>query len=45
VLRALAGFEAELHGLRAALANRDYPEVTARLERGRAYREKFRPLP
>lgn len=45
VLRALTGFEAELHSLRAALSNRDYPEVTARIERGRAYRERFRPLP
>ncbi|MEY2878131.1 MAG: hypothetical protein RLZZ15_511 [Verrucomicrobiota bacterium] len=45
VLRALGQFEDELHGLRTALANRDYPEVTARLERGKAYRDQFRPTP
>jgi len=45
VLRALREFQDELQGLQAALANRDYVEVTARLERGRAYRDKFRPAP
>lgn len=45
VLRALSGFEDELHGLRTALANRDYVEVAARIERGKAYRDQFRPLP
>jgi cyclohexadieny/prephenate dehydrogenase len=45
VLRALRGFQDELQGLQAALANRDFVEVTARLERGRAYRDKFRPAP
>lgn len=45
VLRALRHFQDELQGLQAALANRDYVEVTARLERGRAYRDKFRPAP
>lgn len=45
VLRALTGFEDELHGLRTALANRDYTEVAARIERGQAYRNQFRPLP
>jgi cyclohexadieny/prephenate dehydrogenase len=34
VLRALREFQDELQGLQAALANRDYVEVTARLERG-----------
>lgn len=43
VLRALSQFEDELHGLRTALANHDYLEVTARLERGKAYRDQFRP--
>lgn len=43
ILRALQHFEDELHGFKAALANRDWHEVVARLERGRAYREKFRP--
>jgi cyclohexadieny/prephenate dehydrogenase len=45
VLRALRQFQEELHGFQIALANRDYPEVTARLERGRAYRDQFRPAP
>jgi hypothetical protein len=45
VLRALSGFEDELLGLRTALANRDYTEVAARIERGKAYRDQFRPLP
>ncbi len=45
VLRALSQFEDELHGLRAALSNRDYVEVTARLERAKAYRDQFRPTP
>lgn len=45
VLRALRDYEDELHGLQIALANRDYYEVTARLERGRAYREQFRVIP
>jgi prephenate dehydrogenase len=44
VLRALRQFEDELHGFQTALANRDYPEVVARLERGKAYRDQFRPL-
>jgi prephenate dehydrogenase len=45
VLRALRAFQDDLQGLQAALANRDFVEVAARLERGRAYREKFRPAP
>jgi prephenate dehydrogenase len=45
VLRALRDFQDELQGLSSALSNRDYVEVTARLERGRAYRDKFRPAP
>lgn len=45
VLRALRHFEDELHGFKAAVANRDFVEVAARLERGRAYRDKFRPAP
>lgn len=43
VLRALQQFEDELHGFRAALANREYHEIVARLERGKAYRDQFRP--
>ncbi len=45
VLRALRHFEDELHSFKAALANRDFVEVAARLERGREYRDKFRPAP
>ena len=45
VLRALRQFEDELHGFQTALANRDYSEVVARLERGKAYRDQFRPPP
>ena len=45
VLRALRQFEDELHAFHVALANRDYVEVAARLERGKAYRDLFRPHP
>jgi prephenate dehydrogenase len=45
VLRALRAFQDDLQGLQSAIANRDFVEVTARLERGRAYRDKFRPAP
>lgn len=43
VLRALSQFEDELHGFRTALSNRDYVELAARFERGKAYRDQFRP--
>lgn len=45
VLRALREFQDELHQFQTALANRDWLEVVARLERGKAYRDQFRPLP
>jgi prephenate dehydrogenase len=45
VLRALRAFQDDLQGMQAALANRDFVEVAARLERGKAYRDKFRPSP
>lgn len=45
VLRALRGYQDELHGLERALANRDWFEVQAILERGKAYRDQFRPSP
>ena len=45
VLRSVRGYQEELHGLERALANRDWFEVQAILERGRAYREQFRPMP
>ena len=43
VLRALTKFEDELHTFKTALANRDWPELRARLERGKAWRDGFRP--
>jgi prephenate dehydrogenase len=43
VLRALRQFQDELHGFQTALANRDFVEIRARLERGKAYRDGFRP--
>lgn len=43
VLRALRSFEDELHGFQTALANRDWLEVRARLEKGKAWRDGFRP--
>lgn len=45
VLRALRAYQEELHGMERALANRDWFEVQAILERGRAYRGQFRPIP
>jgi prephenate dehydrogenase len=43
VLRALRQFQDELHEFQAALANRDFVELRTRLERGKAYRDAFRP--
>jgi len=43
VLRALRQYQDELQSLHAAVSNRDWLEVVARLERGKAYREQFRP--
>lgn len=45
VLRAVRGYQDELHGLERALANRDWFEVSAILERGKAYRDQLRPIP
>lgn len=45
VLRALRAYQDELHGMERALANGDWSEVQALLERGRAYRADFRPPP
>jgi len=45
VLRALRACQEELHGMERALANRDWFEVQAILERGKAYRDQFRPIP
>ena len=43
VLRALSQFQDEIQGLHAAIANRDWPEVRTRLDRGKTYRDAFRP--
>jgi prephenate dehydrogenase len=43
VLRALSAFQDELQGFQTALANRDWLEVRARLERGKVWRDGFRP--
>lgn len=45
VLRALRAYQEELHALQISLANRDYVDLVARLERGAAYRREFRPPP
>ncbi len=45
ILRALRQFQDELQVMQAALANRDWPEVTARLERAKNWRDQFRPAP
>lgn len=45
VLRALSGFEDALQGLKAAVANRDWAEVRARLVLGKQYRDGFTPPP
>jgi prephenate dehydrogenase len=45
VLRALRAYQDELYGLERALANRNWFEVQAILERGKAYRDQFRPIP
>ncbi len=45
ILRALRQYEDELHAFQTALANRDYLELVARLERGKTYRDQFRPPP
>ena len=43
VLRAISQFQHELQGFQSALSNRDWPEVRARLERGKVWRDGFRP--
>jgi prephenate dehydrogenase len=43
LLRALRRFQDELHAMQSALENRDWLEVTARLERAKVWREGFRP--
>jgi prephenate dehydrogenase len=43
VLRALRAMQDDLQAFQAALANRDWPELRARLERAKAWRDGFRP--
>lgn len=43
ILRALSEFEDELNAFQTALANKDFTDLRARLERGKAYRDGFRP--
>ncbi len=43
ILRALTGFEDQLHHFHAALANRDWTELRSRLERGKSWRAGLRP--
>jgi len=45
LVRALDGFEAELHQLKAALLNDETLKLTAALERGKAYRDRMPPSP
>jgi prephenate dehydrogenase len=45
LLRALRRFQDELHAMQSSLENRDWLEVTARLERAKVWREGFRPAP
>ena len=45
ILRAVRAYQEELHALERALANRDWFEVQATLERGKNYRDQFRPIP
>jgi prephenate dehydrogenase len=44
ILRALRQYQDELQAFQTALTNRDYLELAARLEHGKAYRDRFRPL-
>ncbi len=43
VLRALREFQHELQGFHAALANREWDDLRTRLERGKTYRDGFKP--
>ena len=43
ILRALRQFQDELQGFQAALANKDWSELKTRLERGKVWRDGFRP--
>jgi prephenate dehydrogenase len=41
VLRAIGGFETELHALKTALLDKNTPSLIARLERGKQFRDKL----
>ena len=43
ILRALRQYQDELQLLHAAISNRDWLEVVSHLERGKSYRDQFRP--
>ncbi len=43
ILRALSACEDELHHFKAALANRDWTDLRARLEKGKAWRDSLNP--
>ncbi|MCC5024411.1 MAG: prephenate dehydrogenase/arogenate dehydrogenase family protein [Candidatus Synoicihabitans palmerolidicus] len=43
ILRALDGFEDDLHHFHSALANRDWTALRTRLERGKVWRDSLRP--
>ena len=41
VLRAIDGFEQQLHTLKTALLNQDSPSVISQLQRGKTYRDQL----
>ncbi|HTJ79902.1 MAG TPA: prephenate dehydrogenase/arogenate dehydrogenase family protein [Rariglobus sp.] len=43
ILRSLRQFQDELQGFQSALANKDWAELKTRLERGKVWRDGFRP--
>ena len=43
ILRALNGFESDLHQFRSALSNRDWTDLRTRLEHGKSWRDSLRP--
>ena len=45
IMTALEEFQTELDGVHSALANQDWPELRACLNRGKAWRDGFKPLP
>lgn len=45
ILRALRAYQDDLHAFTTALANGDDIEISAQFERGKSYRDRFRPPP